>query len=345
MAKISVKSAKPATHRNLSFDLLKVAAMIYVIFGWHMDDNAHNILATDFGKTLVIGALGAFVFVSGFTLFNSCGEVTSFSDVWRFITKRLIRIYPLYFSSLILFFITSEITRKQFFSGLFLLNTIMNIQINTLWFVTMILLFYIILPLIAYQFSVIRTLVILAFFMASVIILNKNIGMMDLRLTYYFPLFILGVFCAHSDAFFQHIKSRFAVILSVIVLVGATYLIGHIKEPWFKHFYVPASLIFSVSPLTVLAEQFASKVSAKVIIKLSYVSFGMYLYHRFVFWVLLKIYRPETDMEVVVYLSLAGLPLLYLMSERIQTGYDLLMEKLHLIPENNRSNTQRGING
>ena len=111
---------------------------MYVIFGWHMDDYANNILATEVGRTLVIGALGAFVFVSGFTLTRSCGEINSFSDVWQFIQKRLLRIYPLYLSSLLLFFITSEITSKQFFSGLFLLNAILNIQIKTLWFVTMI---------------------------------------------------------------------------------------------------------------------------------------------------------------------------------------------------------------
>ena len=235
------------SQRNVSFDLLKVAAMIYVIFGWHMDDYAHNILATDIGRTLVIGALGIFVFVSGFTLSNSCGKVTSFSDVWRFIKKRVVRIYPLYLASLVLFFITSEITSKQFFSGLFLLNSILNIQIKTLWFVTMIFIFYLMLPLIVYQFSVVRVLFISTFFMATCLLLNKTAGLMDIRLTYYFPLFILGIFCAYSDVLFQQLKGKFAVIISVIVLAGATYLFGHIKEPWFRHFYVPACLIFSVS--------------------------------------------------------------------------------------------------
>lgn len=319
--------------------------MIYVIFGWHLDDYAHNILATDIGRTLVIGALGIFVFVSGFTLTNSAGESTSLAEVRQFIKRRLIRIYPLYFSSLVLFFITSEITGRQFFSGLFLANTILNIEIKTLWFVTMIFLFYIMLPVIVYRYSVFRVLVFSAAFLASTLILNSAGGLMDIRLVYYFPIFILGILCARSETLFQQLKSGLPVAISLIILAGATYLSGSIKEPWFKHLYIPACLIFSVSPLTVLAEKVTGRINAKLIGKLSYVSFGMYLYHRFVFWVLLHLYRPETDGGVVVYLFLAGFPLLYLMALQIQSGYDFLLEKLNLIPANNRATAQGVLNG
>ncbi|MBU0482761.1 MAG: acyltransferase family protein [Proteobacteria bacterium] len=345
MGKMFPASAKPMVYRNPSFDLLKVVAMVYVIFGWHLDDYAHDILATTIGRTLAIGALGVFVFVSGFTLTNSAGEVTSFSDVRRFINKRLIRIYPLYFSSLVLFFITSEISGKQFYSGLFLLNTILNIQIKTLWFVTMIFLFYMLLPLIVYRFSVVRILVITSIFLLVCIILNITLDLMDIRLAYYFPLFILGVFCARSETVFQLLKGWFVVIVSISALALVTYLFGVIKDPWFKHLYVPACLIFSLPPLIALAEKFTVHVNAKLIRKLSYVSFGMYLYHRFVFWVLLHIYKPETDLKLVAYLFLTGFPLLYLLSFQIQSGYDSLLEKLHLMPENNRSSTQGGTNG
>jgi surface polysaccharide O-acyltransferase-like enzyme len=102
-------------------------------------------------------------------------------------------------------------------------------------------------------------------------------------------------------------------------------MFDYLKAPWFRHLYAPACLIFSLAPLTVMAEKMVSMVNTRLLQRLSYASFGMYLYHRFVFWVLLKIHKPTDDLMIVAYLFLLGLPLIYIMGQKVQTIYDLLL--------------------
>ncbi|UCE94824.1 MAG: acyltransferase, partial [Flavobacteriaceae bacterium] len=318
----------PSTNRILSFDLLKVVALMYIIFGWHMDDYAGDILQTSIGRTLVIGALGIFVFVSGYTLTRSCGgKVENLSDAGLFIKKRFVRIYPLYLSSLILAFAVSEISSKQFLTGIFLLNAILNIHINALWFVTMIFIFYLLLPVILYTYSVARTLVLSFLFLFICVVINNSFGLMDLRLTYYFPVFVLGILCSQHDKLFLFLKSTRWAIISAIILLILTYIPQSLKFSGFKYMYIVGSLVFSLSPMIAAAELFSEVAKSNVFVRLSYASFCMYLYHRTVFYSLLQLYRPESDLMIVLFLGLAGFPLIFILSEWVQTGYDYLVRK------------------
>jgi len=60
---------------------------------------------------------------------------------------------------------------------------------------------------------------------------------------------------------------------------------------------------------------------------LAYASFTMYLLHRIIYHVLLKLYTPFTDVAVVCYLIVVGVPLLFLVSYFVQKQYDLLLTK------------------
>ncbi len=314
-----------------SFDLLKVAALMYIIFGWHMDDYAGNILATSIGRTLVIGSLGIFIFVSGFTLTKSCREIVTVADVVRFMKKRFVRIYPLYLSSLVLSYVTSQISSKQFYAGVFLLNAVLNIHIKTLWFVTMIFVFYLLLPIILYKFSAVKTVLLTIVFISFCIIANNFAGLMDIRLTYYFPIFIWGVLCARYGNLFQLLKRKESIIFSVIILLVLTAMFDFMKNDWLKHVYVVGSLVFSISPMIALAELFAEKAESDVFVRLSYASFCMYLYHRIIFYALLQVYTPGTDMLKVLYLGVAGFPIIFITSERIQAGYDYLLSRTNVL--------------
>jgi peptidoglycan/LPS O-acetylase OafA/YrhL len=323
----SYRGMEETKNRIASFDLLKAFALLYIIFGWHMDDYAEDILATTIGRTVAIGALGIFIFVSGFTLTRSCGEVEGLSDIGVYLKKRIIRIYPLYLTALIFSVATAQITGKQFLAAVFFLNAILNMHITVFWFVTMIFIFYLLLPLVLYRFSAAKALLISFSFIATCITLNKYVGLMDLRLAYYFPIFIFGVFCARYEPVFQFMQKRGWVLPSVIFLLGLTYIFTSFKAPWFKHVYIVGALIFAVAPLIALGETFSRLGKSKLLVRLSYASFCMYLFHRIVFACLLQIYTPGSNLLIVLYLGIAGFPLIFIVSEGIQKGYDFFVNR------------------
>ena len=165
------------TNRILSFDLLKAVALIYIIFGMHMDDYAGDILATIVGRTFAIAALGIFFFVSGFTLTRSCGQIENLTDVKIYLKKRFVRIYPLYLFALILSVATAQITGREFLAGVFLLNAILNIDILTYWFLIIIFFFYVLLPVILYKYLLAKTLLLSFVFLTICIVLNNYAGL------------------------------------------------------------------------------------------------------------------------------------------------------------------------
>ncbi len=301
---------------------------MYVIFGWHMDDYAANILATLPGRTIVIGALGAFVFLSGYILTSHYGTVNTAKDILRFINKRVLRIYPLYLSSLILLLVTAEITAKQFWAGTLLLNAVLDIKLITLWFVAMIFIFYLILPLMLYRYSLTRFIISLGSFLCICILLDIFAGWIDTRMYYYLTVFVFGVLCSKNPWLFAKLKSIFSVLISMVVLSFVTYLAYQSNPPWFKHIYIVSSLVFSISPLLFVSEYVADRVSPSIFLKLSYASFCMYLYHRFIFSLLLKAYMPPSNSGIVLYLFVIGLPLLYVTATSVQKGYDALLKNV-----------------
>lgn len=150
---------------------------------------------------------------------------------------------------------------------------------------------------------------------------------MDLRLAYYFPIFIFGVFCARYEPVFQFMQKRGWVLPSVIFLLGLTYIFTSFKAPWFKHVYIVGALIFAVAPLIALGETFSRLGKSKLLVRLSYASFCMYLFHRIVFACLLQIYTPGSNLLIVLYLGIAGFPLIFIVSEGIQKGYDFFVNR------------------
>ncbi len=146
--------------------------------------------------------------------------------------------------------------------------------------------------------------------------------MLEVRLVLYWPVFFLGVVAARDvrlSALMQ--KGRFAVISAV--LCGLSSLLCLYWATTALR-YLPR-LVFTLTalpPVLSAGRVIASRVNYQIFLHLSYASYCMYLFHRVVFWLLLRVYHPETALATLVYLMLIGLPLLYLIAVQIQTFYD-----------------------
>ncbi|PSN16413.1 hypothetical protein C7293_02580 [filamentous cyanobacterium CCT1] len=88
-------------------------------------------------------ALGLFTLISGFLSGKSVMRSQGIKD---FYVKRLVRIYPLYLIAVVLFFICKENNGITSIKSLFFVSMLYGPAPRTLWFITMIMLFYLMVP-------------------------------------------------------------------------------------------------------------------------------------------------------------------------------------------------------
>jgi len=315
--------------RIVSFDLLRAASALYIAF-WHIDDYANNILFSTIGSTLTLGALSIFTFMSGFLLAAKHNKSETLNDAWNFLVKRAFRIYPLYLFALLLFLLTSQISFKSFINSVFLLNVLLNIPLRTLWFIPMIFCYYLLIPVLLYNYSTRRTILIGSFLFFIIALLHRYFMLVDIRVMYYLLPFILGVCCGKDSLLYKFIKNKKVIAISIISVALAAYASQH----YIKFFYIDkistfVCILMWIPFLVAFAEFLADKFTPKFLLRASHASFCMYLYHRIIYWSLIKAYHPPTNALTIFYLACIGVPLVFVISEFLQTGYDRLTHVRH----------------
>jgi peptidoglycan/LPS O-acetylase OafA/YrhL len=301
--------------------------MLYIIGIWHLSDYVNHIFTSPITNILTLCALSIFVYMSGFLLTSKYGSVNTIKDLNTFLIKRLFRIYPLYLSALVLFFLTGLITyMKAFLAAIFFMDVILNIPITTLWFISMIFVYYLLIPIISYHYSKKKSLLIVVLFIAFCAAIHIRFNRIDMSLISFFPSFILGFFSARHSVIIKLIKTKTFAVTSLLYIATTIYLSYTIESAWTKEVlrFIVAPL--SISPLIVFSELLASKTDLGIIRKLSYASFCMYLYHRVVYCLILRIYHPETNILTILYLMCIGLPSIYFISKLVQSKFDCFLE-------------------
>jgi len=158
---VVMNSNEQMKKRLLLFDLLRIIAIFFVVI-WHISTTYQippfNFIQIYFGMFDVdIGAVGVsiFIFISGAMLQYTSKEITSKDELFTFYKKRLLRIYPILWVSLILIIIVQKWVLTYFspfeilfsFTGLSLLFNVKGIES---WFIPVIIILYICFPVISY---------------------------------------------------------------------------------------------------------------------------------------------------------------------------------------------------
>ena len=145
-------------------DILKATAILLIVFG-HIDNNVSNYdVVRSLGYNNGIIGLSIFFFTSGFLLSQTDSVISSMQNIKKFYVKKFIRIFRLYWlalASLIIIFGLLQINPGHvdpynfsldnlllhFFGlqGIFPYNSI-----QSMWFVGVIVLFYLLYPIIVY---------------------------------------------------------------------------------------------------------------------------------------------------------------------------------------------------
>jgi peptidoglycan/LPS O-acetylase OafA/YrhL len=263
--------------------------------------------------------LGMFVFISGY-LIGTKFDGNSKNRLVVFYAKRLLRIYPPFILFSIVFYALNIGSGKKLFKTATLISMFIPPAANTLWFVAMIIVFYLISPLLI---NMSKNKVSYFFFCAllfgSAFMLNHFFDIFNVRLVLFFPTFAVGVLLASYKELIHNLK------LSVItLLLAASILVTFIDN----------ASMFIWSPLMVFGPLLCFLIASReeIIIQrfgimrhIGYASFFVYLSHRPIYEVLKNLYFPQSGIFQIFYLAVICLPIIVAISWVLQKWHDKSM--------------------
>lgn len=192
--------------RNNVIDLLKVICMLYIVCFWHLSNYGHVInIHYPYLMETTGAMLGAFMFYGAY--FFSKYSMRSLSDVMSFYKKRFIRVYVLYVISLVLLYVGGGLLHKpwfdsdaQFALALFGLSSFHVPNVTTLWFMSMLIFFYMLTPLVLYWDSIKKRIIvasIIELFLLVLYLLEPDT--IDVRLPHFSFFYLVGLVIPHSE--------------------------------------------------------------------------------------------------------------------------------------------------
>ncbi len=240
-----IRRAGDETERLQFLDVLRVLAVGYIIVH-HLNNYTSRLFAGPLDTAVTYISLGTVVYVSGFLLAHRYGALDSLSAVRRFVTRRFLRIYPLYLLALVLFAFCSLLPYRSLPRDALLLNMLWGTPVATLWFVELICLYYLLLPLIAFRAGLQGLLLRGSLIGAVLLGIHVCWGVLEVRLALYWPVFFLGVVAAREVRLSALMQKKWFLVLSVL-LCGVSSLLC-LRWAGTELQYVPR-LIFTLTAL------------------------------------------------------------------------------------------------
>lgn len=190
-------------------DILKATAILLIVF-CHIDNyvSCYDLIGLIDGYAALIG-LSIFFFVSGLLLSHTDSAINSTKDIKNFYSKKFIRIFPLYWValvSLVIIFGWLQVDPGNVKPYNFCLSNLLihffGLQgifpygsIQSMWFVGVIILFYLLYPFIAYHSKdLLRTFTISSTILILLATLHIFFGLININALMYYPLFVSGIF-------------------------------------------------------------------------------------------------------------------------------------------------------
>ncbi|MBK1723994.1 acyltransferase family protein [Thiocystis violacea] len=321
-------TAPPAQQgRRLGIDFLRAACILYVVGYWHLIP--YTTALPGYANWLTEGfkyiALSTFVFCSGFLLARHRLSL-DWQHLRSFYRRRLLRIYPLYLVTLILFGVFGIASARQVTHGALLISMLSPPAMPTLWFITMIMAFYLIAPLlIRTSDRLALVLGIGGLLMAALVAQHTWVKHIDLRILLYLPVFVLGIlYQARAELGRLAERYRWPLLIALALMLP----LSRIGNEWSVAgtlILMPLALV-SAATMMVFSEPVASRLHGPSIRLLAYASFGLYLLHRLTFKAAIAAYFPADGWSQVAYLLLLVLPATILLAVGMQRAYDGLIE-------------------
>jgi peptidoglycan/LPS O-acetylase OafA/YrhL len=335
-----MSNTRETSERDTSFDVLRAAAILYVVGFCHMcnyiekaDWIKHSSSAIELATAC---ALGSFCFISGCVLSRRY-VLKSWRDLGVFYLRRVLRIYPLYLIALTGFLSLGLIPRQLFHKSLFLTNALTAYgqdHLPTLWFVSMIVLFYTMAPLYLAFFKHWRAVAITLGIWAILVAINHVYGRIDGRFLIHFPVFAIGIIAGKSRQFPRMLEKFIGVVVSLVVFVGAVWISRHHRIEGIADLLITdVAILSSIPVLLFLSWGLSFVVRGRFLHVLSYSSFALYLFHRIIFEFGIRVHLwlwPESSVPSLAYMLALVVPASIAISYGIQWLYDKGIARIRL---------------
>ena len=309
----------------VSIDYMRAFSAIYIVAFWHLVEYANAVPEHAYKNSwtglMTVGILGLFVFISGYLSGGRKGQSLSPIEFYR---KRLLRIYPLYALAIFMFYLFGINGSQTSLISLFGLSMYVGSKPITLWFITMIVVFYLLAPF--FLKLVDRPLQYFAavsgVFTGSVL-LYMALGTVDIRLLLYLPCFAAGLFCS-----IHGITNRVFNLKTMMIVFGMGLPLLQVESGMLS----PGRLgripiVLALAYLTFYAfyrnERFFKH--SRLVTFLSYGSFAMYLFHRPIYSTVTSWYLPEGEWLQLLYLISVFAVLVTSISWGLQKAYDVIL--------------------
>ena len=313
--------------KSLSIELLRAACVLYIVGFWHLMDYTHGFVGYNNAVTnrVTVIVLGLFTFLSGFLLAHEPMRLRA-PDLKRFYVKRLLRIYPLYLLALLAFWTLGISDRGIALKAALGISMVYGPPPSTLWFITMILVFYVIAPLLIALRE--KT---AGFLLASVAIFAVTVAFGqaasgDIRIAEYFPAFALGVWWANRA---QRASTRVCVAATAAAAAGWALSLAMAADAQFSLWAMPLATFGALAVFLLASRLQLSRDGGfvRAATLLSYASFAMYLFHRVVYKGLHALLDPASSAAGLAWLVLVCLPCVTVAAYVVQKAYDGVLQR------------------
>ena len=342
-------------------DILKATAIVLIVFS-HMDNYVSSYeLIRLFDQYAALIGLSIFFFISGFLLSHTDSVISSVKDVKKFYLRKFIRIYPLYWvalASLVIIFGVLHINPGRVIPYNFSLENVLlhffglqgifpYTSIQSMWFVGVIVLFYLLYPIIVYfSKNLFETFVVSSLIFMVLVILHVFFGLIAPDALAYYPLFISGIFIhqivyASKKIGDEHLLKK--ILFSTLILVSAIFLVLVLRKIYDVNllFLSEILLICALISLCIFYLVFTHlfvKTDGKIMVLLSLIAFATYAIYLFqhqflaVFTLITDRFIQNILLQDVIILTFgfAGAMLFGILIQKIEL-YFYLKYKSHLL--------------
>ncbi len=322
-------SENAANQRILFVDVARVIAILWIIGFWHLMEYSGDDFKTKYylpaAKHISMVMLGLFMFISGNLLGKK--ELETGSEIKAFYKSRFLRFYILYALSAVIMFWIGKNNISQLVTTLTATSTFILPQPLTLWFMSMLTIFYLLTPLI--KRDVKTSLGVALLFLLLHLIIPGGI---DDNIFWYYPLYAIGLFTAGNDMVKMIIKKRSTLLVSLIL--SLIFFLGAMIYWRIGYLMIVPGIIFVLS----LSCFIANKSIRPVISFIAYGSLCAYLFHRPIYYVLTEIFDVAGIQHPLSVCILVMLPICLITSFCIQWTYDKGLQ-IVIYNKQNASNT------
>ena len=310
--------------RRVPIDVMRAVSMLYIVGYWHLLDYTKAVSwhYNPVTYRLTVGALALFVLISGFLTGRKDSGLAR-GEIWRFYKTRFWRIYLPFVVASGLFLAAGMNDTVTLVKGVALVAMLLAPPPFTLWFVSMIALFYLIAPLlIGLRGNEVAYIALCTVIVGAMALYQAETGRIDMRLVLYFPCFAAGIFLAAGSLPSSTLSLIGLLLLAALSIVPTLARPSYSMEgdPW----AAPWALFGSVAIFLLVMRAGRNLKSPAILTQFSEASFFMYLLHRPIYLWMQRLWFPSSARAQISYLVFVCLPTIGVvawLSQRAYTGF------------------------